>query len=104
HRVQVWVVDLRYQWSQLLAGGQRRRAVARLVGGRRGRPQQLGAVLWVQGPGVGQQLADPGASLAQDVVGQQFEVQQDAEQMGQRRAVVAEVPADGGGQVARLGL
>jgi hypothetical protein len=102
--VQVGIVDLREQRSQLLAGGQRGRAVAGLVGGGRGRPQQLGAGLRVQGAGGGQELADPCAGLAQDVAGQQPVGQQGADQVGQRRAVVAEVLVHGGGQVGRLGL
>jgi hypothetical protein len=48
-------------------------------------------------------LVDPGAGLAQ-VVPQLPEEKQDPEQVGQRLGVVGQVPLDGGGQVARLGL
>ena len=75
------ILDLRQQQSQALAGLQRGRAVARLIGGHGVRPQQLGAGLRVKGVGGGQELTDPAASQAQDVVGQHPEVQQVAEQV-----------------------
>ena len=80
-----------------------RRVVTRFAGGRRRRPRQLGLGLGVQGADGGQQLADPGAALAQ-VVPQGLAGSQDPEQVRQRPGVVGQVPAHGGGQVAGLGL
>ena len=97
------VADLVQQRPQALAGRQRRGVVAHLDGGHRRRPQQLGAGLGVEGAGGGQQLPGPGVDLAQ-VVPQFPEQPQDPEQVRQRFTVVGQVPAHGGGQVARLGL
>ena len=51
--MQVGVVDLRQQGSQALAGGQRHHAIACLVGGGRGCPQQFGADLVPESPAAG---------------------------------------------------
>jgi hypothetical protein len=54
-------------------------------------PQPHDPDLGVQGVGGGQQLLDPGAGLAH-MVPLRPEEPQDAEQVGQRRGVVAECP------------
>jgi hypothetical protein len=48
-------------------------------------------------------LVDPGTGLTQMVL-QEPKEHQDPEQVRQRRGVVGQVPAHGGGQVARLDL
>ena len=84
-------------------GGQRRGVVSQVQGGHHSRPHELGAGLRVERGGGGQKLLDPGAGLGHVVV-QEPEEPQDAEQVREGPGVVGQIPAHGGGQVARLGV
>jgi hypothetical protein len=64
HGLEVVVIDVIEQPREVLAVRHRLAVLARVERGHGRRPEQLGPRLGIEGVGVGQELADPGAAVS----------------------------------------